>query len=99
MNTRTRAPAVLPTSWIGRLIAALLAIALAVAGLFFIAFALMAAAIVAAIVAARMWWVFRKLRAQQNAQVIEGAYSVELEQTQAIEPDTASRVALPPDRK
>ncbi len=99
MNARTRAPAVLPTSFIGRLIAALFAIALAVAGLFFVAFALIAAAIVAAVVATRMWWVFRKLRAQQNAQVIEGAYSVELERTQAVEPDTSSTGALPPDRK
>lgn len=99
MNTRTRAPAVLPTSWIGRLIAVLLAIALAVAGLFFIAFALMAAAIVAAVVAARMWWVFRKLRAQRNAQVIEGAYSVELEQIDTIDANSTSCGAPPINQK
>ena len=90
---------VLPASWVGRVIATLMAVTLAVIGFFFVAFALIAAAIVAAVVAARMWWVFRKLRAQQNAQVIEGAYSVEVEQTQAIESDTASRGALPLDRK
>ena len=99
MSTRTRAPAVLPTSLIGRLIAALLAIALAVAGLFFIAFALVAAAMVAAVVAARMWWVFRKLRTQQNAQVIEGIYSVESEQVHVIDAKDSTRSVPPTDKK
>jgi len=67
---------VLPASWVGRLIAALIAASLALVGLFFIAFALVAAGVLAAVVAVRIWWVIRRLRAQRDSNVIEGSYSV-----------------------
>ena len=85
MNYQTRLTgSVVPTTWIGRLVATIAAGALAVAGLFFIAFALVAAAIIAAIVALRVWWIFRKSRMQRDADVIEGSYSVESEQNDPL---------------
>lgn len=75
---------ILPATWVGRVITILIATALAVVGLFFVAFALIAVAVLAAIVAVRMWWIFRKLRAQQDKDVIEGAYSIESEQTHTV---------------
>ena len=72
-------PKLLPATWLGRLIAVLVASALAVVGLFFVAFALIAAVIVVAIVVARIWWVSRKMRTARNKDVIEGSYSVEIE--------------------
>ena len=85
MNTQTRLPgSVIPTTWMGRLVATIAAGALAVAGLFFIAFALVAVAVIAAIVALRVWWIFRKSRMQRDDHVIEGSYSVESEQTELI---------------
>ena len=85
MNTQTRVPppSFLPATILGRLITALIAIACAMLGLFFFAFALLAAAVLATILAIRVWWVFRKLRAQRDKDVIEGSYSVESAQTQA----------------
>ncbi len=100
MNYRTQIPAdIVPRSWLGRLIAVLIAAGLAVVGLFFIAFALVAAAGVAVIVVARIWWVSRKLRARQDNVVIEGAYSVEPERIQAVHAESANSGGLPPDPK
>ena len=97
MNHQTQRPHnILPATWFGRLITALIATALAVAGLFFVAFALIAAAIVAAIFIARIWWVSRKLHAQRGKDVIEGSYSVEVEQTQTIPSENTSSGTLPP---
>ena len=80
MNHQTRIPAnLLPTTWMGRLIAAIVVASLAVAGLFFLAFALVAAAVLASIVAVRIWWLLRKLRTQRDKDVIEGSYSIESE--------------------
>ena len=85
MNTQTRiAGNVVPTTWMGRLVATIAAGALAVAGLFFIAFALAATAVIAVIVALRVWWIFRKSRLQRDADVIEGSYSVESEQNEQL---------------
>jgi len=85
MNYHIRLPgSVVPTTWMGRLVATIAAGALAVAGLFFIAFALAAAAVIAAIVAMRVWWMFRKSRMQRDDDVIEGSYSVESEPNELI---------------
>src|SRR3954463_8135372 len=82
INFQTRLPTGLfPASVLGRLLAALLTISLAIVGLFFLAFALVAAAVIAGVVMARLWWVTRKLRAQRDAGVIEGSYIVEADAT------------------
>jgi predicted lipid-binding transport protein (Tim44 family) len=75
---------VLPTTWMGRLVATIMASALAVAGVFFVAFALTAAAVIATIIALRVWWILRKSRMQRDDHVIEGSYSVESEQNEQI---------------
>jgi predicted lipid-binding transport protein (Tim44 family) len=81
MQSQSRISArIFPVTLLGRIVFALIAATLAVVGLFFVAFALVAAAIVAAIVAIRIWWVMRKMRAQQNKDVIEGTYSTEPDQ-------------------
>lgn len=80
MNYQSRISAsLLPTTWIGRLIATIVAASVAVVGLFFLAFALVAAALLATIVAVRIGWLLRKLRMQRNKDVIEGSYSIESE--------------------
>ena len=85
MNYQTRLTgSVVPTTWMGRLVATIAAGALAVAGLFFIAFALVAAAVIAALIALRVWWIFRKSRMQRDDDVIEGSYSVESEPNELI---------------
>ena len=85
MNSQTQIPGnILPATWVGRVIATLVAASIAVVGLFFFAFALIAATVLAIIIAARIWWVSRKLRAQRDDGVIEGSYSVETEQTLVI---------------
>jgi len=100
MNYQTQIPSnVLPATWIGRVIAALIAASIAVVGLFFFAFALLAAALIAAIVAARIWWISRKLRARRDQDVIEGSYSVEPEQTQAIQAKYIDEDVLQSPRK
>lgn len=97
MNFRSRVPpGLFPSSMLGRLLAALLTASLAIVGLFFLAFALVAAASIAAVVIARLWWVARKLRAQRDASVIEGSYSVEADSTPALDdagtkPDLTNR--------
>ena len=100
MNTQTRVPppSFLPATILGRVITALIAIACAVLGLFFFAFALLAAAVLATILAIRVWWVFRKLRAQRDKDVIEGSYSVETEVTQALPMEDAGANS-PPNHK
>jgi hypothetical protein len=76
MQSRTSA-IVFPSTIIGRVVFALVAITLAVAGLFFLAFALVAVMAIAIIIGIRFWWLRRKIRMQQNSDVIEGSYSVE----------------------
>jgi hypothetical protein len=87
MNERMRTSAgIVPRTWLGRLLSLLVAGTLAIAGFFFLMFALIAAAIIAACVIARLWWISRKLRAQRDAGVIEGTYSVETESRRRIDP-------------
>ena len=100
MNYQTRIPgSLLPTTWMGRLIATIVAAALRVAGLFFVAFALVAAAVLALVVAVRIWWVVRKLRTQRDNEVIEGSYSIESEPTQRIPTYSTRGDSNPPDTK
>ena len=85
MNNQTRiAGNAFPTTWIGRLVATIAAVALAVAVLFFLAIALIAATVIVAIVALRIGWMVRKSHAQRDDDVIEGSYSIESEQTEQI---------------
>ena len=86
MNEQMRTAGILPTTWLGRLLSVVIAGALAVAGLFFLMFALIAAATIAVCVIARIWWISRKLRAQRDAGVIEGTYSVETESHRRLDP-------------
>jgi predicted lipid-binding transport protein (Tim44 family) len=80
MVNQTRIPpGILPRTLLGRVAAALIAASIAVIGLFFLVFALIAAAVIGAIVIVRIWWIARKLRAQRDADVIEGSYSVQVE--------------------
>jgi predicted lipid-binding transport protein (Tim44 family) len=97
MNQTRMFSTVLPATWFGRLIAALIAGCLAIIGLFFLAFALVAIALIAAGVLARLWWVARKLRAQREAGVIDGVYSVEIEATPAI--GAESTRSMTPDKR
>jgi hypothetical protein len=100
MNPQPRITArIFPATLIGRLIALCIAIGLAVVGLFFVAFALVAAALTAAIVAVRVWWVLRKLRARRDLGVIEGSYSVEVDQPQTDHSARAVSDNLPPAPK
>jgi predicted lipid-binding transport protein (Tim44 family) len=100
MRYQTRIPAgVVPQTWWGRLAATLLAVSLAVIGLFFLVFALIAAMLIGALVIARIWWLSRKLRAQRDATVIEGAYSVEVEPTRTLPAENAESVTRPPDSR
>jgi hypothetical protein len=100
MRYQTRIPSgVVPQTWWGRLAATLLAVSLAVIGLFFLVFALIAAILIAALVIARIWWLSRKLRVQRDASVIEGAYSVEVEPTRTLPAENAESVARPPDSR
>lgn len=88
MNYKTRSPAgILPRSWLGRLLATLVATGLAVVGFFFLVVAMIGAALIAAVVIARIWWIARKLRARRDANVLEGTYSVEAEATPALHHD------------
>src|SRR4051794_18416022 len=80
MINQTRIPpGILPRTLLGRLAAALIAASIAVVGMFFLVFALIAATVLGAIVIARIWWISRKVRAQRDANVIEGSYSVQVE--------------------
>jgi predicted lipid-binding transport protein (Tim44 family) len=100
MSYRKRIPTgVIPQTWLGRVAAALIAASLAVIGLFFLVFALVAATLIAVLVIARIWWVSRKLRAQRDASVIEGAYSVEVESAPALPAERAESVTRPPDSR
>ena len=90
---------VIPQTLLGRLAAALIAASLAVIGFFFLVFALIAAMLIAGVVIARIWWVSRKLRAQRDASVIEGAYSVEIESAPALPAEHAESVTRPPDSR
>ena len=95
MNHQTQIPPrFLPSTWVGRVIAAVVAASLAVVGLFFITFALIVAGVFAAVVAIRIWWVIRKLRAQRDNDVIEGSYSVASEQALPVPP--ANSTSGPP---
>lgn len=67
----------MPTSLLGRILSALLTVALLVTGFFFLMFALIAGAVIATIVLARIWWISRKLRARRDETIIEGDYTVE----------------------
>lgn len=100
MSYRKRIPTgVVPQTWLGRVAAALIAASLAVIGLFFLVFALVAATLIAGLVIARIWWVSRKLRAQRDASVIEGAYSVEVETAPVLPAEHAESVTRPPDSR
>ena len=100
MNHQTRIPpGIIPTTWLGRVSATLVAAGLAVVGLFFLAFALVAAALIAGIVIVRIWWALRKVRAQREACVIEGSYSVETDATPAVISGESDPPVRPADRK
>ena len=79
-------PGIIPRTLLGRVVAALIATSVAVVGLFFLMFALIAASVLAAVVIVRMWWLSRKLRAQRNANVIEGSYSVHVDSPPTLPP-------------
>ena len=79
MNQTRVPPGIIPRTLLGRVAAALIATSIAVVGLFFLVFALIAATVLGAVVIARIWWISRKLRAQRDAGVIEGSYSVHVE--------------------
>ena len=71
------------TSWISRILVALITTALLILGFFFLTVALIAGAIVAAIFGARLWWTLRKLKRAQNdadieadANIVDGDYRV-----------------------
>jgi predicted lipid-binding transport protein (Tim44 family) len=89
MRTRTSTIA-LPSTIIGRVIFALVTITLAVVGLFFLAFALVAVTVIAIIIGIRFWWLRRKIRAQQNSDVIEGSYSVESDKLLTVDRHTTT---------
>ena len=72
-------PGIIPRTLLGRVAAALIATSIAAVGLFFLMFALIAATLLGTIVIVRIWWLSRKLRAQRNADVIEGSYSVQVD--------------------
>ncbi|MEO7726874.1 MAG: hypothetical protein ABIS45_06440 [Burkholderiales bacterium] len=91
-HTRFR---MLPASLIGRFMTGLIAVGLVVMALFFLAFALAVVGIGAAAVTGRLWWLRRKLRAQRDANVIEGSFSVE--SGQLPEHISARPVGSPPD--
>ena len=95
MQTRT-STIVFPATIFGRVVFALVAITLAVVGLFFLAFALIAVTAIATIIGIRFWWLRRKIRAQQNSDVIEGSYSVEAEQRLADGSSNTTRDDRPP---
>ena len=92
-------PGVIPRTWLGRVSATLIAAGLAVVGLFFLAFALVAAALIAGVVIVRIWWALRKVRAQREADVIEGSYSVETDAPSAVISGDIDPAVLPADRK
>lgn len=77
MNERQLFTNMVPRTWLGRLLSALVTLALIAVGAFFLLFALAAAALIAAGVLARIWWIARQLRKQRDAGVIEGTYTVE----------------------
>ena len=77
-------PGIIPSTLLGRVAAALIATSVAVIGLFFLMFALIAATLLGTIVIARIWGLSRKLRAQRNADVIEGSYSVQVDSPPAV---------------
>jgi predicted lipid-binding transport protein (Tim44 family) len=94
MNQTRIAPGLIPRTLIGRVAAALIAASIAVVGLFFLMFALIAATVLGAIVIVRIWWISRKLRAQRDADVIEGSYSVQVESPPSLPakgPDSNAR--------
>ncbi len=90
MHERLLFSNVVPRSWLGRLLSALITLALVAVGAFFLFFALVAAALIAVGVLGRIWWVARKLRKQRDAGVIEGTYTVE-SGTPLIESDAGGR--------
>jgi len=92
-------PGIIPRTWLGRVSATLIAAGLAVVGLFFLVFALVAAALIAGVVIVRIWWGLRKLRAQREADVIEGSYSVETDAPPAVISRETDAAVLPADRK
>ena len=73
------------TSWISRILVALITTALLILGFFFLTVALIAGAIVATVFGARLWWTLRKLKRAQgeagispdaNTNVVDGDYRV-----------------------
>ena len=92
-------PGIVPRTWLGRVSATLIAAGLAVVGLFFLAVALVAAALIAGVVIVRIWWALRKVRAQREADVIEGSYSVETDAPSAVISGDIDPAVLPADRK
>lgn len=90
MNDRRRYTiSFMPQSTLGRVFAALAGAVLFICGFFFALFALIGAAIFVLIMFVRLWWLARKVRAQQQADVIEGDYTLD-------EPP-APRLEAPPD--
>jgi len=92
-------PGIIPRTWLGRVSATLIAAGLAVVGLFFLVFALVAAALISGVVIVRIWWTLRKVRAQREADVIEGSYSVETDAPPTVISRETDPAVLPADRK
>ncbi len=91
INAQIPPPGFFPRTWLGRLLSALVTLALVVAGVFFLAFALAVAAVIATLVLARFWWISRKLRKRRNADVIEGSYTVEVDTPRIADRDEPPR--------
>lgn len=75
INRQRYSASYLPQSLLGRVVSTVVAAAIVVCAFFFAIFALIAAAIFIGVVLVRLWWISRKLRAQQHAEVIEGEYT------------------------
>jgi hypothetical protein len=73
-----------PQTWLGRLVAGILAAALLVLAIFFFFVFLVVAGVVILGISLRLLWRARKFRKQASEDVLEGEYSVEPERQQRI---------------
>jgi len=63
-------------SWLERILAAIVTLALLVLGFSFLAAALVAGGILAAVILGRWWWFTRKLRRARDQDIVEGEYTI-----------------------
>jgi hypothetical protein len=63
--------------WLARVLVTAAGLVVAVAAFFFLTVALVVGALIVAIIAVRVWWVMRRIRAQQQAAgPLEGEYTI-----------------------